>query len=329
MSAKREKQISAFEVEQYGAVSTSQLLSAGLSHDGIYRRVRGAHQDRVRRGVLRNASVTTSYEQRVVAAVLAGGDGAFASHESAARFWQSPLPRAALVEITTAIERRVRLHQVRCHRSSVLIDEDDVCVHRGIRVSSPERTIVDLSGRFDLKVLGRMLDDALRRQITTYERLVDMAVRLRPAPGRSQKKMFVVLARRSNDVAKHESLLEDFVFDALRRFGLPLPTAQHEVRIKGRIRRIDHCYVEQRLALEAIGFDVRRQRAKFDDEALRGNELQLAEFKVLQFTSAFTDWQIACQVAEALGLGRPTQPSRPRTFLMWCEHRDRLGSSRP
>jgi hypothetical protein len=110
----------------------------------------------------------------------------------------------------------------------------------------------------------------------------------------------------------------------LRRFKLPLPTAQHEVRVKGRTRRIDHCYVERKLAIESIGFDPRRQRAKFDDEAQRGNQLQLAEFRVLQFTSSFTDWQIACQVAEALGLPAPARPRRPLSFLAWCERRDRL-----
>jgi hypothetical protein len=98
------------------------------------------------------------------------------------------------------------------------------------------------------------------------------------------------------------------------------------VRLEGRTRRIDHCYVDQRLAIEALGFDIRRQRAKFDDEALRGNELQLAGYKVLQFTSAFTDWQIACHVAEALMLPKPKRPVRVLTFLAWRERRDRLDS---
>jgi hypothetical protein len=216
---------------------------------------------------------------------------------------------------------------VRCHRSGLLVDEQDITEVDGIRVSTPERTIVDLSGRFDNKVIGRMIDDALRRRITTFARLVEVTERLRPAPGRSQKKMLALLARRDEDVARRESHLEDFVFEALRRFNLPLPTPQHKVVIDGKNRRIDLCYADEWLALEALGFDVRRQRAKFDDEALRGNELQLAGFKVLEFTSAFTDWQIASQVACALGRATPERPRRLLTFLEWCDRRDRLGTS--
>jgi hypothetical protein len=281
------------------------------------------------KGVLGNPGMPMGFEKHLIAAVRAGGDGAFASHESAARLWELPLPMAARLEITTALERRPRVRGVRCHRSSLLIDEDDTCTQHGIRVSTPKRTIVDLSSRYDLKILGRMVDDALRRRVTTYARLVDMAERLRPAPGRSQRKMFSVLSRRAKDIARRESYLEDFVFESLRRCKLPLPTAQHEVLLNGRKRRIDLCYVDQWVAMEAIGFEIRRQRSKFDDEALRGNELQLGGFKVLEFTSAFTDWKIAEQVARALGAPQPQRPARPLTFLEWCDRRDRLdGSSR-
>jgi hypothetical protein len=327
MSARSERNIVELERAQFGVASTSQLHDNGLSDQAIYRRVAASRHDRLRRGVVANPGVDGGIEQHITAAVLAGGDEAFASHESGLCVWDMLRPTAALIEITTPLARRVRLKGVRCHRSSLLVEAKDVCIHRGIRVSTPERTIVDVSGRFDLKMLGRIVDDALRRRLTTYARLVETAERLPPAPGRSQKKMFSVLAGRSEDVARHESHLEDFVFEALKRFKLPLPRAQYKVVVKGRERRIDHCYVEPRIAIEALGFDVRRQRGKFDDEALRGNELQLADFKLLQFTSAFTDWQIACHVAEALALPTPARPRKALAFLEWSARRDGLGST--
>src|SRR4051794_13929663 len=326
-SIELERDVAQLERAQSGATSLAQLLEVGLSDDAVYRRVRRARHERLRRGVFANPGVAPDFVQHVTAAVLAGGPGAFASHDAAARFWESPLPMAAMIEITTVLERRPRLRGVRCHRSGLVIDESDVCMLHGIRVSTPERTIVDLSGRYDAKVIGRMIDDALRRRITTFARLVEVTERLRPAPGRSQKKMFSLLARRDEDTARRESYLEDFVFEALRRFRLPLPEPQSKVVVDGKERRIDLCFGAHWLALEAIGFDPRRQRAKFDAEALRGNELQLAGFKVLEFTSAFTDWQIASQVARALGVAEPAKPARLRTFLEWCDRRDRLDTS--
>jgi hypothetical protein len=326
MSANREREIAALEQVQFGAVSISQLEAIGLSQDTLYRRVEKGLHNRGRRAIVLNPGVHPGFEQHVVAAVLAGGPGAYASHDAAAQLSKLPLPMAATIEITTVLERRVRLRGVRCHRSALIVDEQDICVVREIRVSTPERTIVDLSGRYDLKVLGRMIDDALRRGLTTIARLSEVTERLPPAPGRSQKKMRTLLARRDDTVAERESFLEDFVFEALRRFGLPVPEAQFKVVVDGKERRIDLCYGEHWLALEAIGFDPRRQRAKFDDEALRGNELQLAGFKVLEFTSAFTDWQIASHVARALGVPKPCRPRSPLTFLDWCHRRNRLGS---
>ncbi len=153
----------------------------------------------------------------------------------------------------------------------------------------------------------------------TLELVVTTAARLPAAPGRSAKKMRKMLALRLPDVAKRESPLEDFVFHALRRYDLPLPKPQHWVRFNGTRRRIDLCYVEEMLALEACGFEFRRSRTRFDDEALRGNELQLLGFRVLEFTSAFTDRMIAEQVARALGVTIRENRRSAATFDAWLK----------
>jgi very-short-patch-repair endonuclease len=138
-----------------------------------------------------------------------------------------------------------------------------------------------------------------------------------------------LLSRRDAGVGKRESTLEDFVFDAMRRFRLPVPTAQYPIWLNGRERRIDLCYPDVKLAIEAKGFGPHQTRSAFDADALRGNKLLLAGFRVLEFTSAFTDWQIAAQVAAALGAAKPTKPRTALTFYEWRRRRDRLGSCTP
>ena len=141
--------------------------------------------------------------------------------------------------------------------------------------------IVQLSGRLDVTWLGRITDEAVRAKMTTLEAVQEVSLRLGRAPGRSPRKIALMLGRRVPGTENRESVLEDYVFDALRRF------------------------------------DVYRMRKKFDEFTVRGNELKLAGWRVLEFTSAFTDWTIAAQVAEALGCPIPPRPLRALTFAEW------------
>ena len=103
----------------------------------------------------------------------------------------------------------------------------------------------------------------------------------------------------------------------------PQPTF-HQVKFAGRAAHSSTPALGRnaiRLALEALGFEFHGWRARWDDDALRGNDLQLAGFRVLQFTSAFTDRQIAQQVAEALGRSCENAPGPDLTFSEWYASR--------
>jgi putative AbiEi antitoxin of type IV toxin-antitoxin system len=320
MAFEVDARLTKLRAEQRGFITMAQARALGVHYDSLRRRRKAGSLTERARGVLADAWLEDGFEERVRASVLAAGDNAFASHETAAQLWELPLPQPAQLEITTLIERRPRIADVRLHRSGLLV-ERDITVVRAILITTPERTIVDLSSRFSVHQLGRMTDDALRRRITTLWRIRATAERLPRAPGRSPKKLGELLDRRLPGVDERESLLEDFVFAALRRFGLPLPVCQHKVVVKGVPRRIDCCYPDDWLALETLGFEFHGLRARWDDDALRGNELQLAGFRVLHFTSAFTDRQIAEQVAEALGRRCEAAPGPDVTFSEWSASR--------
>jgi hypothetical protein len=65
------------------------------------------------------------------------------------------------------------------------------------------------------------------------------------------------------------------------------------------------------------GFEYHTGRAAFDRDRTRGNDIALAGYLVLRITAAFTDWQIAKTVADALGLAAPARPDRELTFAAW------------
>ncbi len=299
---------------QYGLVTVAQLTSIGFTEDAIRHLVRTGRLRRDRARVYANPSVVPSYAQRVYSAVLAGGLNAFASHSTAAHMWGfEPFVLDATIEISTVLERRPRVVGARVHRSGLLIDTD-VRLIDGIPVASAARTILDLSGRLTLTELGRVVDDALRLRVATLAEIASNASRLRPAPGRSPKRVHELLAARTG---AGDSRLEDFVLESIARYRLPMPIRQHAVVVAGRRRVIDLCYPPSMVAVEAQGFAYHGTRSRFDADALRGNELQLAGFRVLEFTSAFDDWTIARHIALALGMSEPTRRPPILTYNAW------------
>jgi very-short-patch-repair endonuclease len=301
-------------LRQHGVVSRRQVARAGLSAKARRVRIEQRRLVELHGGrALRVLAVADSDDQSVMAAVLAAGATAFASLSSAAALFELPVAHQSRPEVTVVYERTPRIPGVRVHRSALLVERDLTTV-RGVPVSTPERTIVDLSGRLTSAQLGRVADDALRRRLTTLPRIAWCIERVGSAPGRSARKVETLLAARRRDGGVRESLLEDFVYEAIGAHGLPLPRCQHPVEVHGRRYRVDMAYEAQRVAIEVDGFDAHRDRRPFDRDRARGNDIVLLGYTLLRFTSAFNDWQIACTVADALSVPRPPRPVEPRRF---------------
>jgi hypothetical protein len=112
-----------------------------------------------------------------MAAVLAAGKGAVLSHATAATAWALRPPGAGAVHVTVPGDPgRKRRAGVRVHRSRTLTPRDATS-HRGIPITTPARTIIDLA----TTISGRRLEQAL--DLADQRRLVDFAeLRSRPVP---------------------------------------------------------------------------------------------------------------------------------------------------
>ena len=73
---------------QHGVITTAQLFYAGLSEAAITRRVTAGRLHRLYRGVYAVGHTNLSQEGKWMAAVLACGEGAALSHDSAAHLWR-------------------------------------------------------------------------------------------------------------------------------------------------------------------------------------------------------------------------------------------------
>ncbi|MEP6623450.1 MAG: type IV toxin-antitoxin system AbiEi family antitoxin domain-containing protein [Acidimicrobiia bacterium] len=290
-----ERRVEALGREQLGIVDRADVLETGLSPRRIGRRLESGRWEVLQRGVYALSGSPPSWERSVLAAVLAAGPGAVASHMTA--FMLHGLDGGYRAEIAITVDDTTprSLRRVVVHRSLVLAPEDRTVV-RGIAVTSVARTLADCSGMLSLGQLARGLDDALVRDLVTHVQVDEVAKRLGPARGRKISRLRILLSERGRESDTAGSRPEMRMFRVLRDAGLPDPESQHPVVVGVQRFFIDAAYPEQLLALEYQGFDPHRTRRSFDADARRTRLLASVGWTVLCFTSRDTDADIVSAV---------------------------------
>lgn len=288
------KRIAARARTQHGLIERRQALALGTSDRMLDTWVEQGRLERLHAGVYRLAGVPPSWEQSVMAAVLAAGG--VASHGAAARLWG--IFDTDVVEVTVARTHRCVAAGVVTHRSRDLSPRH-VTRRRGIPVTNPMRTLVDL-GAVDRWAVGDALERAVVARICSVvavERVLDDVARKgRRGAGVLRR----VLDERALGRARPDGLLEARFARVLREGSLPAPVFQYRV---GRYR-VDFAYPELRIAIEVDGFEVHGTPAALQADLERQNTLVAAGWTVLRFT-----WRdvvrrpawVAAQVAALLG----------------------------
>jgi hypothetical protein len=178
---------------QLGLFTTSQALEAGFSGWMIRRNLQTGAWMRVRHRVLIAAGCPASWEQSVLAAVLATGPHAIASHDTAAELWELPGVGARTLEVTTDRPSWVRQPGVRAHRTTTFLREEHTQRH-GVAATTVARTIVDVSARYSVAKLGAAVDEAMRKGKLRLDSLRRCVAELALAPGRRLNRVHTVLS---------------------------------------------------------------------------------------------------------------------------------------
>jgi hypothetical protein len=204
--------------------------------------------------------------------------------------------------------QRNRIRGVIVHDTQVVgpLHGDEVL---GIPAMSPARTLCDLIAVVRPWVAERAVDDELRRKLTTVAQL--RAV-LGDLDGRGRRRgtvMHDILGWREGGLPG-DSAAEVRVVKLLAKAWLPQPVQQFVVPVGARRLRIDLAYPESRIAIEYDGWDYHSTRDAFDRDRARANDLELAGWKILRFTSRATDEVIVGTVRTALSRARVTS-TRP------------------
>jgi hypothetical protein len=241
---------------QYGLFTLVQAEACGVSRKTVYRRAGRGRYVNEQPGVFSLAGAPESWERSVLAACLAAGTGAVASHRAAARIWGLVEPRDDVVEITVARKRCPRTRRATVHRSTDLV-ADHTTVRNRIPVTNPLRTIVDLGAVLPPEQVEDALDTGLAPPSLFSIAAIEWMRNEVTGPGRSGCGVLgKILDERALGNEVNDSLLEPHMARLLRRAGLPPAIFHHVITSPAGVflAEVDFAYPDVRLVIEVDGF---------------------------------------------------------------------------
>jgi very-short-patch-repair endonuclease len=281
---------------QHGAFTHEQAIVAGASEGRIKFRRRSGRWLRLRQGVYAIAGTPETYERKVMAMVLSAGDGAAASHLTAAALHEFPDVDRDTLEVSVLPGHQARVRGVALHRPGRL-DANDVTRVGPIAVTSYARTLVDCTTRLSLGQIARALDAGLVARTVSLVAVERVIEGLAAGPNRRPSVIRMLLDERGDETRKGESRPENRIYRVLVAAGLPTPTQQHRVHV-GEWFRLDLAYPDDKVAIEYDSWEFHKTRTAFDGDRKRDRLLQIAGWTILRFTSTSSDDEITRTIAE-------------------------------
>ncbi|MFQ5522163.1 MAG: hypothetical protein ACE5F5_01105 [Acidimicrobiia bacterium] len=220
-----EEEVAAVAAQQKFMVSRGDVLRAGGTDNAIRWRIAKGVWIPVQAGVYQTDRRAQDWRSKLLAAVLAGGDGSVVSHRAALVLWGMDGISSAPVEITVPythgpIPRGTMVHRTRRPVEAGVVD--------GIPVTSPERTLLDCAALLPRLVVIKALESALRMRLTSVANLYDMLSAKGGRGVRGTKKLRSILAERVSDTPTDSGSETEILFH-MRRGSLPEPELQHEL----------------------------------------------------------------------------------------------------
>jgi hypothetical protein len=267
--------------QQHSMISTNQMLACGAGHMWIKRAVGRGHIVREGPGVYRMGGARKTFESRAIAAVLSARAPALVSHRSAAYlhgFERIAVP--GFVDVTVPRHRRPRRRSgVRVHES-LAFDLAEPTVRDGIPVTGVARTILDCAPMFDKPV--RLLDDALRRRIVTWDELWRCYLG-HNVVGRNVAPFRRILLERDGNVPPGGEFARRMA-EMLTGVGLPTPVFEHRVVVDGHEYHLDLAWPERMAALECNDAGSHDTPKAFLRDPMKRNRCERAGWRYLEFT---------------------------------------------
>lgn len=257
---------------QHSVIARRQLRANGLSDDQVDRLIASGRLWPVHRGVYLVSGARQSREGIWMAAALALGSTAVVSHRSAAQLWTMLPGCSSPVHVTVPTGGRKPREGVTVHRSGL---EGEVTRKRGIPVTKPARTLVDLASQVDRRTLERAADEAERLRLTTHGQLHAALAR---RPGAAQLRALLEEHVLGSTATAND--FEELMIGICDDFGIPRPRCQFQIGPY----RVDFAWPHRKLAVEADSWESHGTRRAFEDDPRRTAGLRAMGWETLRFT---------------------------------------------
>jgi very-short-patch-repair endonuclease len=296
--------IAAIADAQHGILARWQLVALGFSAGAIRNRIANGQLRPLHRGVYAVGHTNLTPNGRRMAAVLACGDDAFLSHNSAARMRGVRYASLSTFDVTVPAGKRKRRPGIRVHETAALHPED-VTLIDGIPVATIPRTLLDLAPILSADKLLNTIEEADRQHLFDLD-AIDKAIARTPTRKGVPKLQRVLNAYRPPPFTR--SQLEREVHDALAQRALPYHATNQVIHGI----EVDIWFPASRLAVQ---IDTRRYHDSpraFEYDRRSDFDLQLQWCRVVRITGKRwrEERELVLQQIETLSaMPPPTPPS--------------------
>jgi very-short-patch-repair endonuclease len=255
-------------------VARAQLVELGVSRATVDHWLKDRRLHSLHRSVYAFGHEALGPRSRTMAAVLACGPEAVASHRTAAWLWDLMPDGRTVIDVTAQTRRRARpgiaVHTAR------LEDADRADVD-GILVTTLSRTLLDVAEVVVPRQLERAIEAAERSRHFDLAAIEEVMRRGHGRRGLGRLRA-ALAAYRPPPFTRSE--LEQRFMELVRGAGLPLPS--QNVYLHG--YEVDAIWEHERLIVELDGYEHHRTRAAFERDRQRDAMLRAEGWTVLRFT---------------------------------------------
>ncbi|HET9691691.1 MAG TPA: type IV toxin-antitoxin system AbiEi family antitoxin domain-containing protein [Acidimicrobiales bacterium] len=263
----------------HGVISRAQAVSLGMAPGQVRRLVATGGWHVLHRGVYSPAPCSPTPHRDLLAAVLAGGAGAVASHRSAG--WLHGLLDGppSQPSITVPYPRCADVKGARVTRSR---DVPSRVVITGISTTAAWATLRDLATVAGPAELTMLVDRALAHRLVQVGPLARRLQADRKHPG--SRLLLDHVARRGLGVGEAPTVAESLMQRLLVEAGLPPPARQWKVVAEGRTFYLDAAYPDRLLCFESDGHEFHSSPEAISADHDRRAALRSVGWDVVVFT---------------------------------------------
>lgn len=269
-----------FARRHHGLVSRAAAERRGISRSAWYRAIASGQLEQIAPNVARLHGSLPTLAQRALTAVWAAGDGALASHRTAAALWGLERPDDDPIDIILPSRRRhalptgVVIHRPRDLRSLRPVGRS------GVPTTNPLRMLIDL-GAVDPEAVEHAVIEAISLKLASPQAIRSTLLRHAKPGRRGSTALRMAIESWANEESPPDSVLETKMASLLREYRLP--PADFHAMVEG--FEVDFLIRGSRVVLECDGWSVHGvDRDQFEFDRLRDATLLAAGYVTVRFT---------------------------------------------